>query len=86
MVSAFEGSGESGKLSPIQATIVNRASILFSIRSYLAFSWWPLPMLPEDLPFRVIRVNTEDEVIARANNLLVGPTYEIVLFEGCDSV
>ena len=43
-------------------------------------------MLPEDLPFRVIRVNTEDEVIARANNLLVGPTYEIVLFEGCDSV
>jgi hypothetical protein len=26
-------------------------------------------MLPEDLPFRVIR---EDEVIARANNLLVG--------------
>jgi hypothetical protein len=29
-------------------------------------------MLPEDLPFRVIRVNSEDEVIARANNLLVG--------------
>jgi hypothetical protein len=26
-------------------------------------------MLPENLPFRVIR---EDEVIARANNLLVG--------------
>ena len=29
-------------------------------------------MLPEDLPFRVIRVNSEDEVLARANNLLVG--------------
>ena len=29
-------------------------------------------MLPEDLPFRIIRVNSEDEVIARANNLLVG--------------
>jgi hypothetical protein len=29
-------------------------------------------MLPDDLPFRVIRVNSEDEVIARANNLLVG--------------
>jgi len=29
-------------------------------------------MLPEDLPFRVIRVNSEDEVIARANNLIVG--------------
>jgi hypothetical protein len=29
-------------------------------------------MLPEDLPFRVIRVNSEDEVIARASNLLVG--------------
>jgi hypothetical protein len=29
-------------------------------------------MLPEDLPFRVIRVNSEDEVIARANDLLVG--------------
>ena len=29
-------------------------------------------MLPEDLPLRVIRVNGEDEVIARANNLLVG--------------
>jgi len=28
-------------------------------------------MLPEDLPFRVIRVNSEDEVLARANNLLV---------------
>jgi hypothetical protein len=29
-------------------------------------------MLPEDLPFRVIRVNSEDEVLARANNLPVG--------------
>jgi hypothetical protein len=29
-------------------------------------------MIPEDLPFRVVRVNSEDEVIARANNLLVG--------------
>jgi hypothetical protein len=29
-------------------------------------------MIPEDLPFRVIRVNSEDEVIARANNLLIG--------------
>ena len=29
-------------------------------------------MLPEDLPFRVIRVNGEDEVMAHANNLLVG--------------
>jgi len=29
-------------------------------------------MLPEDLPFRVIRVNSKDEVIARANNLIVG--------------
>jgi hypothetical protein len=29
-------------------------------------------MHPENLRFRVIRVNSEDEVIARANNLLVG--------------
>jgi len=29
-------------------------------------------MHPENLPFRVIRVNSEDEVIARANNHLVG--------------
>jgi hypothetical protein len=29
-------------------------------------------MLPENLPFRVIRINSEDEVLARANNLLVG--------------
>ncbi len=29
-------------------------------------------MLPEDLPFRVIRVNSEDEVLARAANLIVG--------------
>jgi hypothetical protein len=30
------------------------------------------PIHPEDLPFRVIRVNSDDEVIARANNLIVG--------------
>jgi hypothetical protein len=30
------------------------------------------PMHPEDLPFPVIRVNSDDEVIACANNLLVG--------------
>jgi hypothetical protein len=29
-------------------------------------------MHPEDLPFRVIRLNSEDEVITRANNLIVG--------------
>jgi hypothetical protein len=29
-------------------------------------------MLPENLPFRVIRANSEDEVIARAANLIVG--------------
>jgi hypothetical protein len=29
-------------------------------------------MLPEDLPFRVIRVNSEDEVLARAANLVIG--------------
>jgi hypothetical protein len=29
-------------------------------------------MLPEDLPFRVIRVNSEDEVLARATNLIIG--------------
>jgi hypothetical protein len=29
-------------------------------------------MLPEDLHFRIVRVNPEDEVIARANNLIVG--------------
>jgi hypothetical protein len=29
-------------------------------------------MHPENLPFRVIRVSSEDEVIARANNLIVG--------------
>ncbi len=37
-------------------------------------------MHPEDLPFRVIRVNSEDEVIARANNLIVGrAAYETAL-------
>lgn len=29
-------------------------------------------MHPENLPFRVIRINSEDEVIARANNPIVG--------------
>jgi hypothetical protein len=29
-------------------------------------------MLPENLPFRVIRVNSQDEVLARAANLIVG--------------
>ena len=29
-------------------------------------------MLPQDLPFRVIRANADDEVIARAANLIVG--------------
>ena len=29
-------------------------------------------MLPEGLPFRVIRVNSEDEVLARATNLIIG--------------
>jgi hypothetical protein len=29
-------------------------------------------MHPEDLPFRVIRINSEDEVIARVNDLFVG--------------
>jgi len=46
--------------------------ILFTFRSLTAFLWRRLPMLPEDLPFRVIRVISEDEVITRANNLLVG--------------
>jgi hypothetical protein len=31
-----------------------------------------IPMIPEDLPFRVIRVNSEDEVLARAANLVIG--------------
>lgn len=29
-------------------------------------------MPPEGLPFKVVRVNSHDEVLARANNLLVG--------------
>jgi hypothetical protein len=29
-------------------------------------------MLPEDLPFRVIRINSEDEILARAANLIIG--------------
>lgn len=31
-----------------------------------------IPMLPEDLPFRVIRINSEDEILARATNLIIG--------------
>jgi hypothetical protein len=29
-------------------------------------------MLPENLPFRVIRVNSEDEILARVTNLIIG--------------
>jgi hypothetical protein len=29
-------------------------------------------MHPEDLPFRVVRINSHDEVLARAANLIVG--------------
>jgi hypothetical protein len=29
-------------------------------------------MFPEDLPFNVVRVNSHDEVLARAANLIVG--------------
>lgn len=29
-------------------------------------------MLSEDLPFKVVRINGEDEVLARATNLLIG--------------
>jgi hypothetical protein len=29
-------------------------------------------MYPEDLPFKVVRINGEDEVLARATNLLIG--------------
>jgi hypothetical protein len=29
-------------------------------------------MLPEDLPFKVVRTNGHDEVLARAANLLMG--------------
>jgi len=42
---------------------------VFPIRSLRPLLWRPLPCFPKTLPFRVIR---EDEVIARANNLLVG--------------
>jgi hypothetical protein len=38
----------------------------------LSLPWRPPPRLPEDLPFRVVRISSEDEVIARANNLIVG--------------
>jgi hypothetical protein len=30
------------------------------------------PMLDEDLPFKVVRTNSHDEILARAANLLVG--------------
>jgi hypothetical protein len=36
-------------------------------------------MIPEDLPFRVIRVNSEDEVLARANLLVGRAAYETAL-------
>jgi hypothetical protein len=29
-------------------------------------------MLPEELPFKVVRTNSHDEVLARAANLIVG--------------
>jgi hypothetical protein len=29
-------------------------------------------MSPEDLPFKVVRINGHDEVLARAANLLIG--------------
>ena len=29
-------------------------------------------MLPEDLPFKVVRINSHDEILARATNLLIG--------------
>ena len=29
-------------------------------------------MLDEDLPFKVVRTNSHDEILARATNLLVG--------------
>ena len=29
-------------------------------------------MVPEDLPFRVTRINSEDEILARATNLIIG--------------
>jgi hypothetical protein len=29
-------------------------------------------MLPEDLPFKVVRINSHDEILARAANLIVG--------------
>jgi hypothetical protein len=29
-------------------------------------------VLSEDLPFKVVRINGEDEVLARATNLLIG--------------
>jgi hypothetical protein len=29
-------------------------------------------MQPEDLPFKIVRINSHDEVLARAANLIVG--------------
>jgi hypothetical protein len=42
-------------------------------------------MLPEDIPFRVTKVNSQDEILARANKLVIGRTaYEaaVKLFPG----
>ena len=40
-------------------------------------------MLPEDPPFRVIRVNSEDEILARATNLIIGrAAYETAVLLG----
>jgi hypothetical protein len=37
-------------------------------------------MLDEDLPFKVVRINSHDEVLARAANLIVGrAAYETAL-------
>ena len=47
-------------------------------------------MPDDDLPFKVVRTNSHDELIARAANLLVGPAaYEnrkVALSEGRDSL
>ncbi len=31
-----------------------------------------IPIIPEDPPFKVVRINSEDEMIARATNLIIG--------------
>jgi hypothetical protein len=38
----------------------------------MRFATEATPMLPEELPFKVVRTNGHDEVLARAANLLVG--------------